>query len=277
MTIARIASFGIIASALALAACGKPNTTKPAASAAASAPAATSKVLDAINNKGTILVGTEGTYAPFSFHDKSGALTGYDVDVANEVAKRLGVKFEYKETQWDAMFAGLNSGRFDVIANQVGINPERQAKYAFSAPYSYSGAVVVVRAGDEAKVKQWSDLKDQRAAQSLTSNYGKLAKDNGAQIIAVDGLAQSAQLLKQGRVDLTVNDELAVLDYIKANPDSNLKIVLHSDKKTGSGFTFLPEHTEAAKKFDAALKQMKDDGTLAKIGEKWFGADISKE
>ena len=281
MAISQFLRYGICMSAVALAACGKPaNTSAPSASAAstpaaAASSAASSDLLQRINNKGTITVGTEGTYAPFSFHDKAGQLSGYDIDVTNEVAKRLSVKVEYKETQWDAMFAGLNSQRFDVIANQVGVNPERQAKYAFSSPYSYSGAAVLVR-DNNTTVLKWEDLKDQRAAQSLTSNFGKIATERGAKIVGVEGLAQSAELLRQGRADLTVNDELAILDYIKANQGAGLKIAITDPKKVGSAFTVLPANADATKKFDEALQQMQADGTLAKIGEKWFGKDISK-
>lgn len=67
-----------------------------------------------------------GTYAPFSFHDKDGKLTGYDIDVIKAVAKEEGLKLKFNETSWDSMFAGLDAGRFDVIANQVGINPDRE-------------------------------------------------------------------------------------------------------------------------------------------------------
>jgi L-cystine transport system substrate-binding protein len=92
-------------------------------------------LLAKIKEEGKIVIGTEGTYAPFTFHDESGKLTGFDVEIAQEVANRLGVEAEFLETQWDAMFAGLDSKRFDMVANQVGIKPERQEKYDFSVPY----------------------------------------------------------------------------------------------------------------------------------------------
>ncbi|MFV1050319.1 transporter substrate-binding domain-containing protein, partial [Klebsiella pneumoniae] len=105
--------------ALVLAACGgeggSASSSAPAQSAGASG-----SLIERINNKGTITVGTEGTYAPFTYHDKDGKLTGYDVEVTRAVADKLGVKVEFKETQWDSMMAGLKAGRFDVVANQVG-------------------------------------------------------------------------------------------------------------------------------------------------------------
>lgn len=83
------------------------------------------EIADRVEKTKTLLVGTEGTYAPFTFHDKSGKLTGFDVEVIRKVAEKLGLKVEFKETQWDAMYAGLNAKRFDVIANQTNPSPER--------------------------------------------------------------------------------------------------------------------------------------------------------
>ena len=90
-----------------------------------------SKDKEASKDSKTINVGTEGTYAPFSFHDKDGKLTGYDIDVIKAVAKAEGLKLKFNETSWDSMFAGLDAGRFDVIANQVGINPDRKRNINF--------------------------------------------------------------------------------------------------------------------------------------------------
>lgn len=132
-------------------------------------------LLAKVKDDGKLLIGTEGTYAPFTFHDESGNLTGFDVEIATEVAKRLGVDPEFKETQWDAIFAGLDAKRFDMIANQVGIRPDRQEKYDFSDPYISSAAVLIVHK-DNNEVKNFEDIKGLNAAQSLTSNYGDLAK-----------------------------------------------------------------------------------------------------
>ncbi|HEZ4452600.1 TPA: transporter substrate-binding domain-containing protein, partial [Neisseria meningitidis] len=115
--------------ALVLAACGGSESGSGASSAPAQS-AVSGSLIERINNKGTVTVGTEGTYAPFTYHDKDGKLTGYDVEVTRAVAEKLGVKVEFKETQWDSMMAGLKAGRFDVVANQVGLtSPERQATF----------------------------------------------------------------------------------------------------------------------------------------------------
>ena len=252
-------------------------TSAAAVSDAAPAANLQGSLIERINNKGTITVGTEGTYAPFSYHDKDGKLTGYDVEVTRAVADKLGIKVEFKETQWDSMMAGLKAGRFDVVANQVGLtSPERQATFDKSEPYSWSGAVLVVRKDDN-KIKSPADIKGVKTAQSLTSNFGEKAKEAGAELVPVDGLAQSLTLIEQKRADATLNDELAVLDYLKKNANANVKIVWHApqEERVGSGLIVYKGNDEAVAKFSGAMKELQADGTLKKLGEQFFGKDIS--
>lgn len=261
--------------AVVLAACGGEGSNS-ASSAPAQSGAASGSLIERINNKGTITVGTEGTYAPFTYHDKDGKLTGYDVEVTRAVADKLGVKVEFKETRWDSMMAGLKAGRFDVVANQVGLtSPERQATFDKSEPYSWSGAVLVVR--KDSNIKSIDDIKGVKTAQSLTSNYGEKAKAAGAELVPVDGLAQSLTLIEQKRADATLNDELAVLDYLKNKPDAGVKIVWSApaDEKVGSGLIVNKGNDEALAKFSTAMTELKADGTLKKLGEQFFGKDIS--
>ncbi|WP_433748590.1 amino acid ABC transporter substrate-binding protein [Falsibacillus pallidus] len=234
---------------------------------------------DALYNKvkkdGVLTIGTEGTYAPFTFHDKSGKLTGFDVELAQEVAKRMGVKAEFKETQWDSMFAGLNSKRFDMIANEVGIREDRQKKYDFSDPYIKSAAVLVT-SKDNNDVKSFEDMKGLKAAQSLTSNYKDIAAKNGAQIVGVEGMSQAIKLIEAGRVDVTVNDKLSILDYLNTQKDANIKIAAEAKDASASAFMFRKGNDKLVKEVNKALKDMKDDGTYLKISKKWFGEDVSK-
>ena len=261
--------------AVVLAACGGEGSNS-ASSAPAQSGAASGSLIERINNKGTITVGTEGTYAPFTYHDKDGKLTGYDVEVTRAVADKLGIKVEFKETRWDSMMAGLKAGRFDVVANQVGLtSPERQATFDKSEPYSWSGAVLVVR--KDSNIKSIDNIKGVKTAQSLTSNYGEKAKAAGAELVPVDGLAQSLTLIEQKRADATLNDELAVLDYLKNKPDAGVKIVWSApaDEKVGSGLIVNKGNDEALAKFSTAMTELKADGTLKKLGEQFFGKDIS--
>ena len=261
--------------AVVLAACGGEGSNS-ASSAPAQSGAASGSLIERINNKGTITVGTEGTYAPFTYHDKDGKLTGYDVEVTRAVADKLGINVEFKETQWDSMMAGLKAGRFDVVANQVGLtSPERQATFDKSEPYSWSGAVLVAR--KDSNIKSIDDIKGVKTAQSLTSNYGEKAKAAGAELVPVDGLAQSLTLIEQKRADATLNDELAVLDYLKKNPNAGVQIVWSApaDEKVGSGLIVNKGNDEALAKFSTAMTELKADGTLKKLGEQFFGKDIS--
>ncbi|WP_396935079.1 transporter substrate-binding domain-containing protein, partial [Mycolicibacterium sp.] len=140
-----------------------------------------------LKSAGVLRVGTEGTYAPFSYHDpKTGELVGYDVDVAKAVGEKLGVRVEFVETPWDSMFAALEANRFDVVANEVTINPERQGKYDLSQPYSVGEGVIVTRADDNS-ITSLADLKGKTAAESATSNWSEVARKAGARVETVEG------------------------------------------------------------------------------------------
>lgn len=238
---------------------------------------AADSLLDRINAKGTITVGTEGTYAPFTYHETDGTLTGYDVEVTRAIARKLGVTVEFKETQWDAMLAGLKAGRFDLVANQVALTtPERQATFDKSEPYSWSGAMMLVRA-DNDDIKSLEDVKGRKAAQTLSSNYGELATKLQAEIVPIDGMAQGLLLIRQKRAELTFNDSLALLDYLKKNPDAGLKTAWEApaDEKLGAGLIANKGNDEALAKISAAIIELREDGTLKKLGEQFFGEDIS--
>lgn len=274
----RRALLTLAATTVLLAACSQ-STTDETASNADSTTEGGSELLQRINNGGTINVGTEGTYPPFTYHDQSGELTGYDVEVTRAVADKLGVDVEFKETQWDAMLAGLDSKRFDMVANQVSLTtPERQAKYDLAQPYSWSGAVVLAPT-DDSRYGSWDNLKGLRSAQSLSSNYGELAERYQAEIVPVDGMAQAIQLVKQDRADFTMNDNLAVLDYLKKFPDSGLeiKLVAPADEQRGSGLVLLKGNDAVVTKLNEAMSELHADGTLTKLSEEFFGADISQQ
>lgn len=232
-------------------------------------------LLETIKNDGKIRIGTEGTYAPFTFHDSNGTLTGFDVEIANEIAKRLGVKAEFVETKWDGMFAGLDAKRFDAVLNEVSINPERQEKYDFSTPYITSRAVLIVRSDNE-DIKKFEDLKGKKSAQSLTSNLGKIAKSHGAELVQIDGFNQAIDLLTSKRVDATINDSLSFLDLKKQKPDAPIKSVADYNNAEQSAVLFRKGNKELVDAVNKALADMKADGTYLKISQKWFGTDVSK-
>ncbi|WEO76272.1 amino acid ABC transporter substrate-binding protein [Cryobacterium sp. SO2] len=269
LTTATLLSVAVV---VALAGC----SASTADSGAGSGTAALDDSLSSVLESGTLTVGTEGTYRPFSFHaDGSGDLTGYDVEVAKAVADELGVKVTFEETQWDAIFAGLEAGRFDTIANQVSITPERQKSYEFSTPYTYSTGVIVVPE-DNTDITSFESLAGKTTAQSLTSNWNTLATESGATVQGVEGWAQSVALVEDGRVDATINDKLTYLDYKKQTGAAGLKIAAETDDRSESAFAFAQGGTALADAVSDALATLSEDGTLASISDTYFGADVSK-
>ncbi|REE91318.1 amino acid ABC transporter substrate-binding protein (PAAT family) [Paenibacillus taihuensis] len=256
---------------LSLTACGKNNDS---GNNVAEAPGKTT-LLDSIKSSGEIKIGTEGTYAPFSFHDKDGKLTGFDVEVAEEVAKRIGVKPNFVETKWDGMLAGLDAKRFDMVANEVTIREDRQAKYDFSDPYIVSKAVLIVKDSNN-DIKKLADLKGKKSGQSLTSDLGDIAKGNGAEIVQIDGFNQAIDLLVSGRIDATINDKLSYLDLKKQKPDVPIKVVDETNNASQSGLLFHKGNGELVTAVNKALSDMKADGKYLEISTKYFGEDVSK-
>ena len=219
----------------------------------------------------TIKVGTEGVYPPFSYHGGTGnGLTGFDIDVMNAIGKHLGVKVEYVETPFDSMFAALEAGRFDVVANQITFNEERNARYDLSDPYVETTGVLVVRK-DEKGITKLADLKGKKAAENITSNWAEVAKGAGATIVGVDDMSLAIDNLEQGRVDALVNDKLAIRNYLRSKPDAGIKVVAETNDVSKSvlaarkGSGYLPQ-------LNKAIADLKADGTLDKIYAKYFGA-----
>jgi cystine transport system substrate-binding protein len=231
--------------------------------------------LDAIKAAGVLKIGTEGTYAPFTYHDESGKLVGFDVEIGEAIAGQLGVKPEFVEGKWDGLIAGLDAKRYDTVINQVGITEERKAKFDFSDPYIASKAALIVRE-DNSDIKSFADLSGKKAAQSLTSNYGKMAEQAGAELVGTDGFDQSIALVVQGRADATINDSLSFLDFKKKQPGAPVKIVATQGEASESGVIVRKGDPELVAAINEALKQIKADGTYQKIAEKYFGQDVSQ-
>jgi len=224
---------------------------------------------------GILTVATEGTYKPFSYHDESGALVGYDVEVAQAVGEKLGLDVEFAETEWAAIFAGLEGKRFDVIANQVSINDEREAKYSLSDPYTISPGALIVKT-DNTTITGFDDLEGKKAAQSATSNWYELATSYGATVEDVEGWNESITLLRDNRIDFTLNDKLTFLDFVATEGADDIKIVAETDDPSRSAFALTKANAKLTDDINAALADLAADGTLAKIGEKYFGEDVSK-
>lgn len=243
--------------------------------AASTLPALAGENLDAIKSAGTIRIGTEGTYSPFTFHNSSNELVGFDVEIGRAVAEKLGVKAEFIEGKWDGLIAGLDAKRYDVVINQVGITEARKQKYAFSEPYIASKAVLIVRQGNE-DIKSFEDLKGKKSAQSLTSNFGKLAEAAGAELVGTDGFDQSIQLVLTRRADATINDSLSFLDFKKQQPQAPVTVVAEKPDADYSGIILRKGDEDLVAAINKALADIKADGTYKTISDKYFGQDVSK-
>lgn len=231
--------------------------------------------LAAIQAAGSIKFGTEGTYPPYTYHDASGKLVGFDVDIARAVAAKMGVKPEFVEGRWDGLIAGLSARRYDAVINQVGITPERQAKFAFSDPYITSKAVLIVR-DNNAQIKSFADLRDQKAAQSLTSNYAKLAQKYGAELVPTDGFNQSLELVISGRAAATLNDNLSYLDFRQHKPNAPLKVVAVAEQGADSAILVRKDQPQLVQALNQALSEIRADGTYHTISQRYFGSDVSQ-
>ncbi len=241
----------------------------------AAAALAAPTLLDQVRSAGVLKVGTEGTYAPFTFHDSTNALTGFDVEIARAIASKLGVRAEFVEGKWDGLIAGLDARRYDVVINEVTITDARKAKYDFSQPYIVSKAALVVRS-DNSSIAGFSDLKGRKAAQSLTSNYAQLARADGADVLGVDGFNQAVDLLLSRRADATINDSLSYLDFKKQRPDAPLRVAAYLPDADRQAVLLRKGNPELLAAIDQALTAIKSDGTYLAISRKYFGEDVSQ-
>lgn len=249
--------------------CGQNTGTDPSTSLE-------SDLLSQIQETGVIKIGTEGTYAPYSYHDVSGDLVGYDVEVAEKIAEKLGVTAEFVETKWDAMIAGLDAKRFDIIVNQVGVSEERAEKYDFSDAYTFIHGALIVPADSEG-IQTFADLNGKTSAQSLTSNWAQTAESYGATLVGVDGFDQSIELILSGRADATINADIALFDYLQQKPDAAVKIVELSEDVTVTAIPIRKGNETLHEAINQALAELAEEGVLTELSIKYFGTDISKQ
>lgn len=233
-------------------------------------------LLAEIQKKGEITVAMEGTWAPWTYMDENGELVGYDTEVAKAIAGKLGVKANFVTGEWDGLLAGLDAGRYDMMANGVDVTPERAEKYDFSVPYAYNRMAVIVK-GDNDSITKMEDLEDKKTANTISSTYAETARSYGAEVTGVDDLAATFELLYSGRIDATLNSELTYDDYMAQHPDADLKIACLADE---AGSVALPmrkgEETESLREaVDKALAELAEEGTLTELSMKYFGKDIS--
>ncbi len=263
----------------ALTACSQSNgqTSSPSSSDSAQTEAPTD-LLTQIQERGEIVVAMEGTWAPWTYHDEDDQLVGYDVEVAQNIAQRLGVEARFAEGEWDGLLAGLDSGRYDIMVNGVDIDEARSEKYDFSIPYAYNRTAVIV-SGDNDSIQSMEDLNGKSTANTLNSTYASVAESYGVEVTGVDDFIQTIELLNSGRIDATLNAEVSYYDYMAQHPDANVKIACIDPQSTQVAIPMRKGEESAAlvSAINDALAEMAEDGTLTELSMKYFGTDISKD
>ena len=263
---------GIMALTL-LAGCGAKSPETP--SEGSSQPSADR--LAAIREAGKIIVALEGNWAPWSYHDpETDAVVGFDADVGRAIAEKLGVEIEIIEAPWESLFAGLDSGRYDLVINGVEITDERSEKYEFSVPYGYIHTALIVRSDNE-EIKTFDDLKGKSTVNSLGSTYMELAESYGASAVGVSTLAETLTQVVQGRVDATLNADVSFYDYMNQQPDAPLKIAALTEDASSVAIPMRmgDEYASLREAVNQAISELLADGTIAKLSNQYFGSDIS--
>ena len=270
LTRSRRLVLALAASTALLAACGK--TEAPAASTAA-APAAAPAL------PAKIVIGLDDNFPPMGFRDDKNELVGFDVDLAREAAKRLGVEVEFKPIDWNAKEAELNGQRVDALWNGLTITEERKKNIAFTAPYMQNHQIIVVKADSPVKTKadmagktigvqDGSSAIDAIEKDAATAQSFKALKKYGDNVTALMDLAT-------GRVDAVVLDEV-VGRYYTAKKPGEYAVLEENFGTEDYGVGLRLADTGLHAQLDKALTAMKQDGSGAQISEKWFGKNILK-
>ena len=270
------------AGVLSLSGCGSSGSSAAASSTTSSgasgAAAAGSDLLSTIQSRGTLIVALEGAWQPWSYHDESDTLVGYDVEVSRAIAEKLGVEPEYVESDWDSLFAGMDAGRYDLVCNGVEVTDERSKTYDFTTPYGYIHTALAVKK-DNDTITSFEDLKGKTTANSLASTYMELAESYGATVQGIDTLEETIQLLTAGRIDATLNADVSFYDYLNVHPDADFKIVAQTEEASHVAIPLRKgEETASLREaIDKAIEELRAEGTLTELSEKYFGQDISSE
>lgn len=235
--------------------------------------------LQAVLDRGKLRIGAEGNWAPYVYNDEKGDLVGFEVEMAAEIAKRLGVEVEETVSDsWDGVLAGLEADRYDVVICGAGPTPERKETYEVASPYGEQLIALVV-AADNDEIKDWADIKGKVSANSLSSSSGNIARSYGAELVEAS-LEEAMMLIRDKRADCQVNDAASINAYIKANPDCGVKIACYykpeNAYETQSAPIIKKGNVELCNAIDKAVKDIIADGTAKKLCAKYFGEDFAE-
>ena len=234
-------------------------------------------LLAAIKDRGYIVVGTEGTWSPYTYHNDQDELVGFDVEVARYIADYMGVEVRFTETAWSSIFAALDAGQIDIVANGVSYSEERAEKYAFSAPYNYTQYAVMTLA-DNDSVNSLADVAGKVSSNDPTSTIGQFAEANGVVFDEVKEAAQAISEVRNGRAEVTFSTTVGFADYFKQHPDeaSLFKVIVVSDPEPNAYIPVLKGNEDLVKVINEALEAARQDGTLSDLAIKYFDVDTTK-
>jgi polar amino acid transport system substrate-binding protein len=232
---------------------------------------AQARSFDDIKKDGKIIVATEGQFSPFNYF-QGAKLTGFEIEIADAVAKRMGVAVEWKALSFDALLAGLRQDRWDLVIASHGITEERSKAVTFLDPHYCSGGVIV--ATDPA-IRVGKDLNGRVVAVQTGSTYldnvKKLTSAKEVKNFPQDTDARSALVSK--RVDAWVTDKFVAKQAVEANPSAGMSVgdFLFIERIAGA---VAKGNTSLAQAYNKALGEVMQDGTYSALSKKYFSDDI---
>lgn len=232
--------------------------------------------LEKIKKSGVLTMGLDDSFPPMEFRDDNNNLQGFDIDLGNEIAKKLGVKAEFVTTDFNGIILALTTGKFDIILSTLSITDERKQTIDFSEPYIMEG-IIVAKKGSNSEINSLEDLKGKTIACQLgTTSESAAQKIKGIkELKKYDKMTEAFHDLSIGRIDAVVVDELVGRYYMsKKNGEYEVLKGKLNDEPVGIGFK--KEDVELKEAVQKAVDELKKDGTLSKLSIKWFGEDIYK-
>lgn len=235
------------------------------------------KQLDKVKANGKLIIGIEGTYPPFTYHDDNGALTGLDVELGRKIAEKLGVEAEFVEAAWDSLLIGMDTGRFDLVINAVSITEKRQEKYTFSTPYYYEGRRVIVRADDNS-INSEEDLNGKKVATNTTNAFIPWYEEKGCEIVSIDTSSEALGLVLSGRADFCNTSMPVFNSYLEAHPEAQDQLKVSFIIPNSEDIIAIPTckgEDAFLAEINKILDELRADGTLAALSEQFLKGDYT--
>lgn len=232
--------------------------------------------------KEKLVIGLDDDFAPMGFHNEYNELVGFDIDLAKETGKRMGVDFEFRPIEWDKKKEALMSGKVDLIWNGLDITDERKEYMIFTKPYMDDRQIFLIRKGDDNNIHSEGDLAGKivgTQAGSTAENYlSKTAglKDKFKEFKTYNKFNEAVDALKNAAIDVLICDEMIARYEIKTHPNQLEIIAVKTDFSTEMAVGFRKEDVALRDKVQAAFNDIVKDGTAKEISERWFQADLIK-